>query len=155
MAANNNIRRLERKPRSKRLPAAPPGLHAGTVELEARGAFKTRLATGELVTATLAANVAPALATEALRERRTVLVVVTPAGATILGALQTQPSQSFGALRLRADTVELEGEGGIVLRAGKTKLTISPDGSIHLVGDAMTMRLARALRVLAANVELP
>lgn len=153
----NNVRKLERKPRAKKttVVAVAPGLHAGTVELEADGAFKARLASGELVTAGLAKGVERELALEALRDRRTVLLSVTGEGASILGALQTAPTRSAEPLHVRASSIELEADEGLVLRAGKARIVLEPDGAIRFVGDAMTMRVAQALRVLAANVELP
>lgn len=157
---SSNVRRLERKHAgSKRLndsaPSVASGLHAATLEFETSGGYQARVASGELVPATLAEGVAPELATEALRDRRTVLVSVGASGAVLLGALQTKPTASAETLHLRAPSVEIEGREGVVLRAGKASLVLEPDGTIRLVGDAMTMRVAQLLRVLAANVELP
>lgn len=134
-----------------------PGLHAATIELGARGTYRVRTAAGERVRAKLAEGVAPALADECRRTRRTVLVTQTPDGVVIIGAVQTQPSieGKHEKLRLDANEIELAAERTIVLRVGKAVLVLDESGAIRLAGEGVALRAAKAVKVLAANVELP
>lgn len=137
--------------------ALGPGLHAATIELGTKGVYRVRTAAGERVRAKLAEGVALALADECRRTRRTVLVTQTPGGVVIIGALQTQPSAEGKQEKLRLDATELElaAERAIVLRVGKAVLVLDESGAIKLAGDGISLRAARAVRLLAANVELP
>jgi hypothetical protein len=138
--------------------ALAPGLHAATIEMVSRGSYRVRTAAGGRVTARLAEGVAAALAEECLKTRRTVLVTETPKGVEIVGALQTQPAADGGRqekLRLDARELELVAERAIVLRVGKSLLVLDESGAIRLAGEGVSLRAAKAVRVLAANVELP
>lgn len=141
--------------RTDGVPAMPPGLHAGVVEMKTKRAFRVRLASGEVVKATLGDGVSAVLVDACLRERRLVVVTPIPDGIAIVGALQTQPVQSSDEVSIAARSVEIDAQQAISLRAGKAKITLEKDGAIRITGDAATMRLAKALRVLAAKVELP
>lgn len=152
--------RVERRTRARVAAteiALGPGLHAATIELGAKGMYRVRTAAGERMRAKLAEGVAPALADECRRTRRTVLVTQTPDGVVIIGAVQTQPSfeGKHEKLRLDAKEVELAAERAIVLRVGKAVLVLDESGAIRLAGDGMSLRAAKAVRLLAANVELP
>jgi hypothetical protein len=152
--------RVERKPRVRGTAAdiaLGPGLHAATIELGAKGAYRVRTAAGERVRAKLAEGVAPALADECRRTRRTVLVTETPNGVVIIGAVQTQPSAESKREKLRLDAKDLElaAERAIVLRVGKAVLVLDESGAIRLAGEGVALRAAKAVKVLAANVELP
>ncbi len=152
------LRALEGRARGRRVaPAAAlaPGLHAATIELAAKGSYRLRTATGEQVKARLAPGVDPALANECLRDRRTVLVTAHPTGALIVGALQVTASAAPTTLRLEASDIELCAEKTIVLRVGKSLVVVSEQGVVQMVGEGMTVRMAKAMRVLSANVELP
>ncbi len=137
--------------------ALGPGLHAATIELESKGRYRVRTSTGQRARATLANGVAPALAEECRKARRIVLVTDTPEGVVILGALQTQPSAEGkrDTLRLDAKELELAAEKALVLRVGKTMLVLDESGAIRMVGEGVALRAGKAVKVLAANVELP
>jgi hypothetical protein len=150
--------KLERQPRRGRLAAEPalaPGLHAATIELASKGTYRLRTATGEHVRARLSPGVAPALADECLKQRRTVLVTAHPGGPLIVGALQVAASERPEKLRIEAGEIELCAGKTIVLRVGKSLVVIDERGAMQMVGDGMTMRMAKAVRVRSANVELP
>lgn len=137
--------------------ALAPGLHAAIIELGAKGTYRVRTAAGDRVRAKLAEGVAPALADECRRTRRTVLVTQTPDGVVIIGAVQTQPSFEGKHEKLRLDAKELElvAERAMVLRVGKAVLVLDESGAVRLAGEGMTLKAAKAVKVLAANVELP
>jgi len=132
-----------------------PGIHAATIELASKGAFRVRTTTGERVKASLGAGVDPSLVEECLKERRTVLVAPHPKGAIIVGALQVSASARREKLRLEARDIELCAGSRIVLRVGKSLVVIDEQGGIQMVGDGMTVKMAKAVRVRSANVELP
>lgn len=152
--------KVDRKTRTSRMQPESelaPGLHAATIELGAKGKYQVRTAAGERVRAKLADGVAPALADECRRTRRTVLVTQAPEGALIIGAVQTQPSieGKHEKLRIDARELELEAARAIVLRVGKAVLVLDESGAIRLAGEGVSLRAAKTVRVLAANVELP
>lgn len=158
-AAAIKVRRLTAAPSSAAEPALPGALCAGVIELSTEAAYRVRLWSGELVTASAAPGLDPRLADECLRDRRTVLVTSGPSGAVILGALQTSPtllpSGPTKRARITAKEIELAAEDRISLRVGKSALVIDHEGGVRLLGDRMTLRMAKVLKVLAANVELP
>lgn len=134
-----------------------PGLHAATIELGAKGTYRVRLASGERIRVKLADGVAPALVDECRRTRRTVLVTRGAEGPVIIGAVQTQPSAEGARekLRLDAEEVEIAAERAIVLRVGKAVLVLDESGAIRLTGEGVTLRAGKAVKVMAADVELP
>jgi hypothetical protein len=137
-------------------PALSPGLHAATIELALKGSFRLRLMAGESVRARLGPGVDPALADECLKQRRTVLVTAGPKGPIIVGAVQVTASGRQEKLRLVGEEeIELSAGNRIVLRVGKSLLVIDANGAIQMVGDTMTMKMTKAVRVRSANVELP
>ncbi|APR78508.1 Hypothetical protein A7982_03855 [Minicystis rosea] len=85
------------------------------------------------------------------------LVTQTRDGVVIVGALQTQPSAEGKPEKLRLDAKDLElaAERAIVLRVGKAVLMLDESGAIRLAGEGVALRAAKAIKVLAANVELP
>jgi hypothetical protein len=86
-----------------------------------------------------------------------VLVTQTPGGVVIIGAVQTQPSfeGKHENLRLDAKELELAADRAIMLRVGKAVLVLDESGAIRLAGERVALRAAKAVRVLASNVELP
>jgi hypothetical protein len=150
--------KLDERSRARRTVAEPslaPGLHAATIELASKGSYRVRTATGECVTARLGPGVDPALADECLKQRRTVLVTAHPRGPLIVGALQVTATATPDRLRLDAREIELCAGSKIALRVGKSLVVIDEHGAIHMAGERMTMKMAKAVRVLSANVELP
>lgn len=135
--------------------ALAPGLHAATIELALKGSFRLRTMTGERVKARLGPGVDPGLAEECLKQRRTVLVTAGPRGAIIVGAIQVTASESRENVRLEGEEIELCASNKIALRVGKALLVIDANGAIQMVGETTTMKMAKAVRVRSANVELP
>jgi hypothetical protein len=136
-------------------PALAPGLHAATIELALKGSFRLRTMTGEQVKARLGPGVDPALADECLKQRRSVLVTAGPKGPIIVGAIQVTVSEKGEKVRLEGEEIELCASNKIALRVGKALLVIDAHGSIQMVGETTTMKMAKAVRVRSPNVELP
>jgi len=154
-AGATNVERGGRRRRVAAEPALPAGLHAATIDLAAKGTYRVRLATGERIKARLGNGVDPALAEECLKDRRTVLVTAHPDGPTIVGAVQVAASTRPERLRFEAGDIELCAATSIVLRVGKSLVVLGEDGVMQMVGEKMTLRMAKTIRALAANVELP
>jgi hypothetical protein len=136
-------------------PTLAPGLHAATIELALKGSFRLRTMTGERVKARLGPGVDPALMEECLKWRRTVLVTAGPKGAIIVGAVQVTASQRHENVRLEGVEIELSASNKIAFRVGKALFVIDANGAILMVGETTTMKMAKAVRVRSANVELP
>jgi hypothetical protein len=154
----SGVRTLGGRVRGRRVAVAPalaPGLHAATIELASKGSYCLRTVAGERVKARLAPGVDPALANECLRDRRTVLVTAHAKGALIVGALQVTAAAAPNTLRLEATDIELCAAKTIVLRVGKSLVVVSEQGAVQMLGEGMTVRMAKTVRVLSANVELP
>lgn len=132
-----------------------PGVHAATIELASKGAYRVRTATGEQVRARLGPGVDPALADECLKQRRTVLVTAHLKGALIVGALQVTASEPRDSVRVEANEIELCAARRIALRVGKSVVILDEHGTVQMVGEGLTMRMSKAVRVRAASVELP
>jgi hypothetical protein len=153
-SARKNGRSASKQARSEPL---GPGLHAATIELCGRGTYRVRTAGGIRARAKLAEGVSAGLADECRRTRRTVLVTEAAEGVVIVGAIQTQPSLEgkHDRLRIAAKELELGAERAIVLRVGKSLLVLDESGAIRVVGEGVSLRAAKAVRVLATSVELP
>jgi hypothetical protein len=136
-------------------PALAPGLNAATIDLVSKGSFRLRMMTGERVRARLGPGVDPALADECLKQRRTVLVTAGPKGPIIVGAVQVTASERREKLRLEGGEIELCAGNKIVLRVGKSLIVLDEHGAIHMTGESTTLKMAKAVRVRSANVELP
>lgn len=158
MTTRGSANKEGRKPRKgAEVEPLGTGLHAATIELCARGTYRVRTASGISARAKLAEGMSAALADECRRTRRTVLVTEAADGVLIVGAIQTQPSLEgrHERLQLKANELELAAERAIVLRVGKSLLVLDESGAIRLAGEGVSLRAAKAVRVLAANVELP
>lgn len=158
MTSTGSVRKSGRSAKKEaRTEPLGAGLHAATIELCGRGTYRVRTAGGIRARATLAEGVSAALADECRRTRRTVLVTETAEGVAIVGAIQTQPSPEGKPERLRIEAKELElgAERAIVLRVGKALLVLDESGTIRLAGEGVSLRAAKAVRVLAPSVELP
>src|SRR4051794_19296993 len=129
MAKNptRSARNAAAAPARRPAPRLGPGLHAAVVEIAGDGVYRVRTTTGDLVPATPAASVAPALIDECLRTRRTVLVAEQGGGVVILGALQTAPSARVdpdGGLAIEARSVEIGATERIALKVGASALSL-------------------------------
>jgi hypothetical protein len=154
-AGPRNPTRAARATRAATEAALPPGLHAATIELASNDSYRVRLATGERVKARLDAGVDVALAEECLKHRRTVLVTAHPEGPTIVGAVQVAATARLETLRIEAGDIELCAGKSIVLRVGKSLITLDERGVVTMVGEKMSLRMANLIKMLSANVELP
>src|SRR5512133_3187203 len=107
MARARGARRAEAiRPRDSEL-ALGAGLHPGHVEqiLSAPPAYQVRLGDGRRIVAALGPGVEPSFVEECSREGRAVVLMDSPAGAVIAGALQTASTprvDARGALALEA-----------------------------------------------------
>jgi hypothetical protein len=152
------VAKLGERSRARRTVAEPslaPGLHAATIELASKGSYRVRTATGERVRARLGPGVDPALADVCLKQRRTVLVTAHPKGPLIVGALQVTADPPREKLRLEADEIELRAGRRIALRVGKSLVILDEHGAVQMVGECLTVKMAKAVRMRSANVELP
>lgn len=142
-----------------------PGLHGGVVEMAAAGAtgdapraYRVRLLSGERITAVRGDVVEEALVDECLRTGKLVLLADGERGPTIFGALQTSRGldvDAEGHAVLRARTVRLQGDEGVVVEAGGTSLRLEESGAARMQGDRMVIDMGSHVRVLSALVELP
>lgn len=152
------LRNVAAAPRARPAPRLGPGLHAAVIEIAGEGAYRVRTIAGDLVPATPAASVAPALLDECLRTRRTVLVAEEGGGAVILGALQTAPSARAdpdGGLAIEARSVEIAAADRIALKVGASSLSLDREGVVRLNGDRLTIDVGALVQILSANVNLP
>ena len=134
------------------------GLHAARVELASEKTLRLRLPSGEVVTAALADGVERDLVTDCMRDGRHVIVVDSPRGPLVLGALQTarvMARDERGNLSLEARDVRIVAERSLVLEAGPVMLRLERSGVLKAEGERMTIDMATFLRVIAAKVELP
>jgi hypothetical protein len=131
-----------------------PGLHAGTVELEADGAYRVRVASGEHVRATLDDDLAPGFVRECMRTGRKVLVEDGPRGPRILGAIEA-PRVRSPHVAIDGDTIRLKAKDGIVLQVGPSTLRLDKSGALRIEGKKMVLDVASLVRFLSARVELP
>jgi hypothetical protein len=92
---------------------------------------------------------------ECLKQRRPVLVTAGAKGLIIVGAVQVTASERREKLRLEGEEIELCAGNRIALRVGKSLLVIDAHGAIQMVGEGITLKMAKAVRVRSANLELP
>lgn len=138
-----------------------PGLHPASVEMIVAGerpTFAVRLPDDRRLVIPPAAGVDPSFIEACLREGRTVVLMDTPAGPVIAGALQTAAAPAADArgtlavearhLRLRAaETIEIEVPGA--------RLRLDPGGAARLEGDRLVIDMAALVRIFSARVEVP
>jgi hypothetical protein len=157
----------ERPRRGKAEAALGPGLHAGHLEMVTASAdegrergqsYRVRLASGRRVAARLGKAVAADFADECLRDGRTVVLVESPGGVEIAGALQVSKALAKdpqGTLTLEARHVRVRADQSIVLEVPGGALSLEPGGAVRLEGDKLVIDMAALVRVFAARVELP
>jgi len=155
-----------RPARSKAAPLGP-GLHPGVIELCAAGApraagsarpYRVRLGTGRRFAAALAPGVSPAFAEECMRDGRTVVLMDTPDGAAIAGALQIASApvpDERGTLCLEAKHVRLRAEQTLAIEVPGASLLVEPNGVVRMEGDRLVIDMAAIVRIFSARVEIP
>ena len=146
------------QPQSARVPSRAGTLLVGVIELATPNDYRVRLLDGEVVAAKPATGCEPALLSECLRERRTVMLSYTPDGPLILGALQTRSSATEtrdGLTQIDSERIELNADSAICLRVGGSTVELRKDGTLRIAGQRLTMDIATLVKVLSGRVELP
>lgn len=144
--------------RTRRAPTLGPGLHVAKLELRSGGSYRIRTLSGVRLKAVLSEEVDELLVEECLRGNRSVIVVETSRGPTILGALQTTRSvvhEPNGVLRIEGQEIRLRAGARLVLEAGVSSLRLDKSGAVRAEGDRMVIDMGSNVRVLSALVELP
>jgi hypothetical protein len=158
--------RSEKKRTPSRRSAAParepaplgPGLHGAFIELAAEGSYRVRTIAGLHLRAELAPGVSPALAMECLRAGRMVIVVDSPRGPAIAGALQTAPAiekDADGVVAVDAREIRLRAERSILIEAGPVTIRGDESGALRMEGDRLVLDMPALVRVLSARMEIP
>lgn len=135
------------------------GLHGGYVELESGGTFRVRLGDGRRFSARPGAGVDAGLVRDCLRTRRMVIVVDSPRGPRIMGALQTeapiaQRDQS-DSVTVRARELRLVADEKLHIEAGPVRIAADASGKLRLEGDKLVIDMAALVKLLSTSVELP
>jgi hypothetical protein len=147
--APGKVRRL----RSSSLAPAPapvlgPGAHfAKLFKKVGEARYEAQVVGGERIEVGVAPEVDLELCDRCLAEQSIVLVGVLGADVVLFGALRTKEQ--------RPDEVVVEAPRRLVLRAGKSKLTLSADGKVRISGDDVTVDAPREVRLASARVEIP
>lgn len=142
--------------------ALGPGLHPGRVEMAAAGAarpaYQVRLGSGRLLAAGLGAGVQPSFIEECMREGRAVVLMDSPHGAVIAGALQTASApapDARGTLELSARHLRLRATETVEIEVPGSSLRIEPGGAVRIEGDRLVIDMAALVRIFSAKVEVP
>ena len=135
-----------------------PGLVPGRLELVSNDHVVVRLFDGTRLTAHIANGVDTGLVEDCVRYARPVLLVETPTGPTVIGALQTTrvlEQEPDGKLNLRARDITLNADRRLVLEAGPVRITLDRRGGLRLQGDRLTVDMGAIVRFFAGRVEFP
>ncbi len=140
-------------------PAASPSLPPAAAMRTARVASVTgRRATLELrghtapVDALIADEVDPRVVADACASRDAVLVETVPGEVpVIVGVLLTQRPRE---VRLRAGTIDLEGDDEVLLRAGHAAIRLRADGDIEVVGSRINAASRGLFRIVGRLLRL-
>lgn len=104
----------------------------------------------EPIVAELAPELDGALARQAL-ERKDAVLVETGAVPVVVGVLQTRmPSE----LKLKAATIEIEGENEVLIRSGRAALRLREDGDIEIVGSRISAASRGLFRLVGRILRL-
>jgi hypothetical protein len=134
-----------------------PGLHAGTVELEAGGSYRVRLASGGHVRACLDVGLAPEFVDACMKTGRKVLLEDSDRGPRILGAIEApqMPPSGEAHVAVEGGTIRLRAKDAIAIEVGKSTLRLDKTGALRIEGRKMVLDVASLVRFLSARVELP
>lgn len=135
-----------------------PGLHGGALELVADGAATVRLFSGDRVSAVVLPHVDPGLVMACLRKGTPVILVDSPRGPAIAGALQTSLAverDRDGQIVVDARDIRLRAARSLVIEAGAVTVSADDTGALRMEGDRMILDMAALVRVLSSRVELP
>lgn len=160
MARARGARRAEAiRPRDTDL-ALGAGLHPGHVEsvVAAPPAYLVRLGDGRRIVARVGAGVESSFVEECSREGRAVVLMDSPSGPVIAGALQTASTpraDARGTLALEARHIRLRAGETLELEVPGSNLRMEPGGAVRIDGDKLVIDMAALMRVFAGRVELP
>ncbi len=135
-----------------------PGMHAGTVELVADGTYRVALAAGGHVRARVEKGLSPRFVEKCMRTGQKMLLMDTPRGPEIMGALHAPrelPGGEEDSLDLKGKTIRIRASEEVQIQVGKSMLKLDKHGAVRLEGRRMVMDVAALLRILSARVELP
>ena len=106
----------------------------------------------EAVEAAIAPEVDPGVVADAVETGDAVLVeVVEGEGPLVVGVLHTRRPR---VLRLRAATIEIEGEEEVVLRSGRGALRLRADGDVEVVGSRISAASRGLFRIVGRILRL-
>jgi hypothetical protein len=134
-------------------PAAGPGLRTARLRsYEGRDAAIAWRGQAALVNATIDDDVDLALMKRAVEEGDAVLVEVAPgAEPVIVGVLQTRlPS----AIELRGETITIEAEREVLIRAGRSAVRLREDGDLEVVGSRISAVSRGLFRIVGRVLRL-
>jgi hypothetical protein len=104
------------------------------------------------VDATVAPEVDPAVVADAVDNGDSVLVEVAPGEAPlVVGVLHTRRPR---AIRLKASTIEIEGDEEVVVRSGRGALRIRADGDVEVVGSRISAASRGLFRIVGRILRL-
>ncbi|MBK8255238.1 MAG: hypothetical protein IPK82_21575 [Polyangiaceae bacterium] len=143
-----------------------PGIVPAKIEMRdmaqadpgAAGSYRVRTLDGRRFAAVLSDEVEPQFAEECLRSGKTVLLVDTERGPTILGAVQTSRGitrEASGLTTLTATDLRIRADKTVVIEAGPVSLKLDKNGVMRAEGERMVIDMASLVRVLSALMELP
>lgn len=146
------IRGTAKAPATATVPATAallgPGAHfAKLFKKLGEGRYEAHVIGGERFEVGLVPEVDVELADRCLAEQDIVLVGALGGEVVLFGALRTKERKT--------EEVVVEAPRRLVLRAGKSKLVLSADGKVKLVGDDVTVDAPREVRLASARVEIP
>ncbi len=104
------------------------------------------------IEATVAPEVDPGVVADALANGDSVLVELSPGEVPlVVGVLHTRRPR---AIRLKAATIEIEGEEEVLVRAGRGALRIRADGEIEVVGSRISAASRGLFRIVGRILRL-
>lgn len=107
---------------------------------------------GEPVPAAIAPEVDPRVIADALETGDAVLVEIVPGEEpVVVAALHTRRPR---AIKLKAATIEIEGEEEVLLRSGKGAIRVRADGDIEVIGSRISAASRGLFRIVGRMLRL-
>jgi hypothetical protein len=151
----------KRAPLSRRVAvkkALGPGMHAGVVELESEGSYRVALVAGGHVRAHVEKGLSVRFVGTCMKTGQRVLLMDTPRGPEILGALHAPrelPGGEEESVELKGKIIRLRATDEVQIQVGKSTLRLDKTGAARLEGRKLVLDIASLIRMLSARVELP
>jgi hypothetical protein len=141
------------KPAPRASPAALQGMRAARVtRVSGRAATIALRGAPSPIEAQIAPEVDPEIIADAAANGDSVLVELAEGEAPlVVGALQTRRPRE---IRLRAATVQIEGDKEILLRSGRGAIRIREDGDIEVVGSRISAASRGLFRIVGRMLRL-